>query len=289
MKETYLICMNVVVLVVMIGITACDRDNLNNQDNITGTDQLEASSSESSANLLSASGSSSFSVEITSSGSDISTKAKSPGSTDHLLLNGETSDPLNVTGNLQITTGTANPTSNLQRVNPIYRTYQNVPDNISYDGNSELNYTIDGTSYSTSLTSDQQTILDDLQQELIEARTYGEDPPSPPEPCPQQVDPNVVCPEEKSISAMLANGHSIKTMSDQQIKQWLQEQGYEVKAIGNHEYEVTRTYNKEEFGRNMSITSVFDAKTGKMKPNYSVSKDGNQTSHQLPESVSKGN
>lgn len=279
-------------MAMLFGITACDRQSGNNKDNsitdITSADQLmnKNKSKASSSKLLSAAGTSDFSLEITSSGSNVNTQAKDkPSSTGNILLNGEASDPLSVTGNLQVTTGTANSTLNLQRVNPIYRTYQNVPENISYNGSSELNYTINGTSYSTSLTSDQQTILDDLQQELIEARTYGEDSPSPPEPCPQQVDPNVICPEEKSMSAMLANGHSIKTMSDQQVEQWLQEQGYEVKAIGNREFEVTRTYSKEKFGRNMSITSVFDAKTGKMKPNYSVSKDGNITSRQLPTEV----
>gem|GEM_PF-5961117 len=199
---------------------------------------------------------------------------------DHIVINGQTTDRLNVTGNLQITMGSASSTSDPERVNPIYRTYQNIPGSISYNGNSALNYSIDGTSHSATLNSDQITILDDLQQKLDEAPTSGGI--DPPDPCSQKGGISTqVCPEGTSTSG-LSNENSLETMTDQEIKQWLEAKGYEVKSLGNREFQLTRTYDEGKFAKNMSITSVFDADTGEMNHEYSVTKDENTNSQELP-------
>ncbi|NGP89015.1 hypothetical protein [Fodinibius halophilus] len=279
-----IICICVLML---FGITACDtQDGLEQDDsmtNITSANQVPGKvKSEASANgFLSASGSSDFSLEITPTNTNLNGKAKKPGSTNHLLLNGQTSDPLNVTGNLQVTKGSASPASDLMQVNPTYRAYQDIPETISYSGNSVLSYTINGTSYSTSLTTKQQDILADLQQKLDEARTYGDDPPKP---CPRGSEVNIQrCIEKNSMSAKIKKGHSLKAMTDQQVKQWLKEQGYKkVKAMGNRKFQVTKVYSKKKFGRKMSITSIFNAKTEKMGADYSVSENGKTVSRQVP-------
>lgn len=62
-------------------------------------------------------------------------------------------------------------------------------------------------------------------------------------------------------------------MSESEIKQWLKKQGYMVKKLGDRRFQVVRKYNKNKYGKNMSIASVFDGNTGKMESGYSVSKN----------------
>jgi len=275
--------------IILVGIISCDTSNkVNNQDNMTGITGANQQASKAKMKTMSATssgGSSTFSMEITPTGSNLDTKAKSPGGSNHIVINGETSDRLNVTGNLQITTGSASSSSDMLKVSPKYRTYHNIPESISYNGSSSLSYTLNGTSYSGTLTSDQITILDDLQQKLDEVRDYGNEDPPP--PCLSANQKNDIepqrCEEQNTITTQVTSGQSLKKMTDQQVKQWLLEQGYnKVKILRNREYQVTKIYSEEEFGRNMSITSVFDAKSGKMKQEYSVSKDGKTITQQSP-------
>lgn len=170
-----------------------------------------------------------------------------------------------MTGDLQVTTGSESTSLDLQKTNPVYLAYQNTPSAITYNGYSTINYTIGSSSYSTTLNTQQINMLDDIQQELNQAASYGGGGGGP-------------TPIINSMSSADTNSGDtekpLEEMTDNEIKKWLKDKGYKVKDLGNRRFQVIRKYKEDTPSKKMSITSVFDGNTGKMESGYIASKNG---------------
>ncbi|MEX0609288.1 MAG: hypothetical protein WD016_11745 [Balneolaceae bacterium] len=149
---------------------------------MTNTEELKLFSSATSSTDPS---SGEFTLQTSSSSTEVDLEADNASTTKQLTFDAVTTNQMDVTGNLQITTASESTTENMQKVNPIYRAYQNTPQAISYNGYSTINYTMNGTSYSSSITTGQRNMLSDLQQKLDDAHTYGS---GPSDPCYKQTD-----------------------------------------------------------------------------------------------------
>ncbi len=146
----------------------------------------------------------------------------------------------------------------------LYRAYQVVPEQVSYNGYSTLSYTLEGNYHSFSLNADQRSILDKLQQSLNNLYNGSGSSGDNPE------------------TLAMASGDkkkgdhpdSFKEMTVQEVKKWLKEQGYKrIKFLGNRRFSVTRI-EKRTGQKNLFFNSVFNANTGMMEPGFHVAKNG---------------
>ncbi len=173
------------------------------------------------------------------------------------------SNQYSVTGNLSITAGTESTVSDPFKINPVYESYKNIAGNIRYDGYSTIHYTLGGASYSATLTTNEKNILSEIQQELDIAKSF---------------ESGTEHPEELLKTSSQASTSEIEipleAMTDYEIKKWLKEQGYKVKELGNRRFEIVYKYKEDTPSKMMSITSIFDANTGKMEPSFTAFKDG---------------
>ena len=130
---------------------------------------------------------------------------------------------------------------------------------------STINYTIGSSSYSATLNTQQINMLDNIQQELNQAASYGGGGGGP-------------TPIINSMSSTNTNSGDtekpLEEMTDNEIKKWLKDKGYKVKDLGNRHFQVIRKYKEDTPSKKMSITSVFDGNTGKMESEYIASKNG---------------
>lgn len=261
-KLTYLCA-----VIFLFGVTACSTNSHQTEESITGTTGVTPEVS-SSNNEPSSAG---FTMTASSSNGDTNLEEEdSSSNNEELTFDVYMSNQFDITSQLTVTTGSEEPSSDQMKVNPIYAAYQDVPQNMSYNGYSSISYTINGSSYSTSLNTEERDIFDELEYELNEAESYGGGGPTP---------------TPTLTSANVNNGQlldkPIEAMTDQEVKKFLKDQGYKVKKLGNRRFEITKKYNENDPGRSMSIVSIFDATTLKMEPGYTIYKGGKEHSKNI--------
>lgn len=256
-------------LVATLGLIACNSNSPVTSDSITSADNsLEPVPT----SMPSEPSSAEFTLQASSSDTDVDLDADNTSTTEQLTFDVYSSTQLDVTGDLQVTTGPESASSDLQKTNPVYLAYQNTPSAITYNGYSTINYTIGSSSYSASLNTQQINMLNNIQQELDQAASYGGSGGGP-------------TPIINSMSsADTGNDETekpLEEMTDNEIKKWLKDKGYKVKELGNRRFQVIRKYKEDTPSKKMSITSVFDGNTGKMESGYIASKNGTILSEHL--------
>ncbi|MBO6584662.1 MAG: hypothetical protein JJ953_01015 [Gracilimonas sp.] len=265
MKKLTFIPVPIVAFLLMIGLIACETNSTstltNNHEFSGGMNVPELSALETNTEPSSAE----FTLEASYSASDIDLNADNINTSEHLLFDVYSSNQLSVTGNLSITTGTESTIDDPFKINPVIQTYKNMPSSIRYDGYSSLQYTLNGSNYSTALSADEKNILFEIQQELDILQSYGSGEDRPGQLLKSSNNSNT--PE---------NEKPLEAMDDGEIKKWLKDKGYKVKELGNRRFEVIYKYKEDTPSKMMSIASIFDANTGRMEPNFTASKDGKE-------------
>lgn len=265
--------MTAVLLICIIGITACDNAHQMVDSSVSYQEELPplpfaASSTDGTS-------SDEFTIQSSSSGSNTSL-ATSNGSDEDLSMEVSSTNSGSVTGILSVTTESLSPSSDPQKINASYEVYHNLPQHVPYNGYYTINYEVAGTSYSYGFNSEQRQILTDLQQELNEANEPVDSGScSSTEPCQPSV--------QSSIPSLdKAQSDIFEKMTELEIIQWLEKLGYQVKKLDGVRFQVTRKYTKGEGSlSSLSITSVFDASTSLFEPGYTAYRGNVKTTEYL--------
>lgn len=260
-NQVYLTGIIVAILFILTGITACSTNSQTHEDSILRADN---SIDDFPTSNYTEPSSAEFTLQSSSTNTDVDLDADNTSTNEQLTFDVYSSNQLDVTSTLYVNTALESQNSDLLKVNPVYQAYQNAPSNISYNGYSTLHYSINGISYSASLTTQQQNIFDDLQLELNEAASYSGDGGGP----------TPVLNSANTSSSVEDSAKPLEAMTDKEISKWLKDKGYKVKELGDRRFQITRKYKEDTPDKSMSITSIFDAVTGKMEQGYTASKDG---------------
>jgi hypothetical protein len=251
------------VILLVFGLVACETNSTSTSESVHEFSEdillLEGLALASSTEPSSAE----FTLEASYSASDIDLNADNINTSEQLLFDVHSSNQLNVTGNLSITTGTESTINDPFKINPVIQSYSSMPSSIRYDGYSSLLYTLGGSTYSAALSTDEKNILNEIQQELDIVKSFGSGSEIPGQFLKNS---NQTGTSETEIP--------LEAMTEKEIKKWLKEQGYKVKELGNRRFEVVYKYKEDTPSKMLSIASIFDANTGRMEPSFMATKAG---------------
>lgn len=217
-----------------------------------------------------------YTIQSSSSGTGASLDAYS-GDGVELSFDVLSSNQYSLTGSLNVTTPTESPSSDPLKVNPMYEVYNDIPNDITFDGSSSLSFKINGEIQSYNLTDRQKDVYAALDQELQES--IGGDN------C-------LVCPASYSaslpVSAYSTSSEQtqkpVSAMTDNEIKKWLEQKGYKVKKLPNHRFELTRKFkrkNDPNAAPVFSTISIFNATTKRMESGFTTYQDGKKMAEHL--------
>lgn len=274
-NQVYLMGIGVAILIVLTGITACNTHSQANEDSILRADN---SMDDFPTSNYTEPSSAEFTLQASSTNSDVDLDADNTSTNEQLTFDVYSSNQLDVTSTLNVSTAAESQSSDLQKVNPIYQAYQSKPSTITYNGYSTLHYSVNGISYSASLSTEEQNIFDDLQLELDQASSYSGGGGGGPTPVLNSA--NISSSTEDSAKPLEA-------MTDKEVSKWLKDKGYKVKELGDRRFQITRKYKEDSPDKSISITSVFDAVTGKMEQGYTASKNGKKLAEHLEKMENK--
>lgn len=124
---SYIYLISTVSLISLIGITACDTSSRNSEYSITGPSQSKPSPIASASIEPPSSEEFNLTLQASTTGSEVDLDANNPNTLEKHTFDATSSNPFDVTGTLQITTGSEIASTDLYKVNPIYRTYEHTP------------------------------------------------------------------------------------------------------------------------------------------------------------------
>ncbi len=107
-----------------------------------------------------------------------------------------------------------------------------IPTNVSYSGGNSIEYTIDGQQKSRSINQDQKNLISGVVQEFNTAYSAYQNMPAP-----------------------TGSNNPLLQKSDQEIKQMLQSEGYNVTILGDMKFRITKILGTVE------VTETFNAET----------------------------
>ena len=274
---TFLIVISMAILVAGLGLTACNSNSPATTDSITSVsadNTLEPVPFASSPGTID-------STQITLS------SGVSSGTVDLEALNQQegivtfdavSSNPTLLTSPISLSTPYEGPSSDPEMINILHQAYKFAPQNISYNGFSNLQYEINGTSHAKSLSGWEQDMMDWIDT----FRSYANEPTgggSGGGSDPIQFGTTGVS-SNSSYLAQANNSIDLNTMTDREIKQWLKDKGYKVKKLGNRTFELTRVIGKKTSSHKLYIHSLFDANSGEMVP-IGITKNNKKVSKTL--------
>ncbi len=208
-------------------------------------------------------------IEAGTYSQDVDLDAEYPESGEQYSYNVSTNDRLSVTSPLQVSVPAENEYIGSSKINHRYYTYKNTPSNISFDGNGNMSYTIDGQTYSTQLSSEQADIINSVQQDMDEAASY--------------IDNSGGGGSQFGIASQSTSSSTsakFQAMSDKEIKKWFKDIGYKVKKLGNRRFKLIRKIKKDYRAGHTRIVSIFNANTLEREQTFSTSHNGKRkTSH----------
>lgn len=176
---------------------------------------------------------------------------------DYVSFNTSALDGTDMTSTVFVNTSYVPPSSDPNAMDVQYQMYKYAPQMVQYNGSSLLQYQVEGTAYSYTLTNFAQEALGRLHTLRNLAAQQGD---------------GAILPEKHSMAANTLSTPSLKrksetdlvSMTDQEIKKWLKDKGYKVKLLGNRLFKLTLKVGKSH--RKLYVHSIFDAKTAEMKP-----------------------
>jgi hypothetical protein len=161
---------------------------------------------------------------------------------------------------------------------------QRIPTNISYNGSS-ISYTINGQNGSESLSAQERSILDWVQDGLDDAQADL-----------SAFDGCIMFPcqaKTTAKSSKTAEGNTdeipVQSMSTQEVIDFLEDKGYEVEHLQGKQFQITRHYSEEDgLADGFSATHVFNAATGRIETGGNVQQRGRQIAKTMVQQRANG-
>lgn len=161
---------------------------------------------------------------------------------------------------------------------------QRIPTNISYNGSS-IFYTINGQNDSKSLSAQEKSILDWVQDGLDDAQ----DDLMAYDGCTMFPCQNKAM-AKSSVAAMENNDEKpVQSMTTQEVIDFLEDKGYEVEHLQGKQFQITRHYTEDEgLAGGFSATHMFNAATGRIEPGGHTTQRGRQFARTMVQEKSNG-
>ncbi len=163
---------------------------------------------------------------------------------------------------------------------------QRIPTNISYNGSS-ISYTINGQNGSKSLSAQEKSILDWVQNGLDDAQNdllaYDGCTMFP---CESQ---NKIMAKSSAPAKENTDEKPVQSMTTQEVIDFLEDKGYEIEHLQDKQFQITRHYTEEDgLDGGFSATHVFNAATGRIEPGGQTKQRGRQLARTMVQERSNG-